>query len=402
MKAPRLPVSHPLAATVNRSLSALQNLHPDNSQLKQLNASQLMGERAFLNNTKFRSGISAGGYCRIIYCKDQAVAVNLPRDIDWELIAPWLQVSDVKPGNWHVIYSELQKKHSSEVVERARLIGLAVSPTETNVAEYTLTPQTPKRLNFENDQKPTVLDLSSLWAGPLCSHLLAICGAKVIKLESLSRPDGARLGNKEFYNLLNQGKQSVAVDLPTSQGRQILKRLIDHADIVIESSRPRAMEQMGINPEKLVAQREYLTWVSITGYGRKEPNRNWIAYGDDAGVAAGMTKLMRLATGHYEFAGDAIADPITGIHGALLVWQNWLQQKGGLISLSLRDVTLAIMKQELRQRGITETINSFSEWWLQAQSNNPHQGIIKRPILSKAEDLGSSNERVGRIFKIAC
>jgi crotonobetainyl-CoA:carnitine CoA-transferase CaiB-like acyl-CoA transferase len=113
---------------------------------------------------------------------------------------------------------------------------------------------------------PLVVDLSSLWAGPLCSHLLQLAGARVIKVESSTRLDGARFGSRPFYDLLNSGKQSVALDLSTNSGRQQLQRLLWRADIVIEGSRPRALRQMGIDAEQLVCSVPGLTWVGISEY----------------------------------------------------------------------------------------------------------------------------------------
>src|SRR3546814_7335165 len=85
---------------------------------------------------------------------------------------------------------------------------------------------------------PLVLDMSTLWAGPLCGHLLERMGATVIKVESPSRVDGARRGNAHFYALLNQGKQCLSLDPATAEGRAQLLCLIGRADIVIDSSRP--------------------------------------------------------------------------------------------------------------------------------------------------------------------
>src|SRR3546814_7144714 len=95
------------------------------------------------------------------------------------------------------------------------------------------------------------------------------------------RVDGARRGNAHFYALLNQGKQCLSLDPATAEGRAQLLCLIGRADIVIESSRPRALRQLGIDAEKLVCSRPGLTWIAISGYGRTVPEAAWIAYGDD-------------------------------------------------------------------------------------------------------------------------
>ena len=78
-----------------------------------------------------------------------------------------------------------------------------------------------------------------------------------------------------------------------------------------------------------------LTWIAISGYGRQEPQANWIAYGDDAGVAGGLSAEIHKATGDWMFCGDAIADPLTGMHAALAAQASWKSGGGQLLSLSL-------------------------------------------------------------------
>jgi len=180
-----------------------------------------------------------------------------------------------------------------------------------------------------------VLDLSSLWAGPLCSHLWQAAGAEVIKVEGSRRPDGARSGSAEFFELLNHGKRTVTLDLHQTAGQRELHELIQQADIVLEGSRPRALRQMGIIAEDMICEKPGLSWVSITGYGRREPQANWVAYGDDAGVAAGLSAILHEVTGQWLICGDAIADPLTGLHTALAGWASWLAGGGQLIELSL-------------------------------------------------------------------
>ena len=97
-----------------------------------------------------------------------------------------------------------------------------------------------------------VADLSALWAGPLAGRLLARAGARVIKIESASRPDGARRGDPRFHAAMNAGKESVAIELDRPTGREALARILARADVVITASRPRALDQLGLDPEDLV------------------------------------------------------------------------------------------------------------------------------------------------------
>jgi crotonobetainyl-CoA:carnitine CoA-transferase CaiB-like acyl-CoA transferase len=182
---------------------------------------------------------------------------------------------------------------------------------------------------------PRVIDLSSLWAGPLCGRLLGAAGASVTKVESAHRPDGARAGPPEFFRLMNEGKEEETVDLATAPGRADLRELLAGADVVIDSSRPRAMEQLGVDVEAEV--RRGAVWVSITGYGRTGPWRNRVAFGDDAAVAGGLA----VAAGSVEaprFWGDAVADPAAGLFATEAVLASLHVGGGHLVDVALREV----------------------------------------------------------------
>jgi crotonobetainyl-CoA:carnitine CoA-transferase CaiB-like acyl-CoA transferase len=160
----------------------------------------------------------------------------------------------------------------------------------------------------------TVVDLSSLWAGPLCGQLLASAGAHVIKVESLTRQDGARQGPETFFDLLNGMKRSVALDLRSTDGQADLLRLIRSADVVIESARPRGLEQMGIVAHEVLSQaRGPLVWVSVTSHGRGTNSRDRVGFGDVAAVAGGL--VANDDKGPC-FLADAVTDPLSGLVGA--------------------------------------------------------------------------------------
>ena len=135
-----------------------------------------------------------------------------------------------------------------------------------------------------------VADLSSMWAGPLCARLLGLAGAEVIKVESPARPDGARPGNREFFDWLHAGHRSLSVDFGTGAGRAALAALLEVADVVIEASRPRALAALGLAPD-MIRHPPGQVWLSITGYGRAVPER--VAFGDDAAVAGGLVGWTR-------------------------------------------------------------------------------------------------------------
>jgi crotonobetainyl-CoA:carnitine CoA-transferase CaiB-like acyl-CoA transferase len=107
------------------------------------------------------------------------------------------------------------------------------------------------------------------------------------------------------------------------------------------------LRQLGIDAVQLVAANPQLTWISITGYGRLDPMANWVAFGDDAAVAAGLSRLVDDSGGEIAFCGDAVADPLTGLHAALLAWHGYRTGGGGLRALALRDVVAHCIEAEL-------------------------------------------------------
>jgi crotonobetainyl-CoA:carnitine CoA-transferase CaiB-like acyl-CoA transferase len=324
----------PLASCADGALEAFRGLTAADL-LPTVAGSQLLAERAAITGYRNNATGSLGGHCRLLDTADGVIGLNLARDDDRELLFAWLGRETA--GDWESVAALVKLNTSKSLLEQGRLLGLAVVDAQAipsrpcswmNALQYVSGGSRPVR-------PPTVLDLSSLWAGPLCSHLWQAAGAEVIKIEGSRRPDGARSGSAEFFELLNHGKRSITLDLHEAAGQKELRALIQQADIVLEGSRPRALRQMGIIAEDMIREQPGLSWVSITGYGRQEPQANWVAFGDDAGVAAGLSAILHEATGQWLICGDAIADPLTGLHTALAGWASWLAGGGRLIEVSL-------------------------------------------------------------------
>ena len=382
---------HPLARPADETLQELAQAS-GSKQLGDLTASTLLGERAaLLGLPRPFGGKSCSGASRLLSCDDGCIAVSLPRESDWELLPAWLEADQV--DCWLGVQESLRTRSMDRMLDRGRLLGLAVSDASAPPGVTSLGPL--KAVNNHAQaraRRPVVVDLSVLWAGPLCAQLLGLAGAHVIKVESTTRPDGARLGNQHFYGLLNQGKRSVALNFDDPNQARVLHRLLEGADIVIESSRPRALKQLGVCPDELVNRREGLAWVSITGYGREEPEANWIAFGDDAGAAAGLSYLMKMATGNYEFAGDAIADPLTGIEAAWRAWNAWRGGRSKLISLAMKDVVGWYLS---RLGEGSQFIEKFAGWWCAKPATVP-----TRPITGRVEPLGACTMDVIQEFNL--
>ena len=337
---PSLMCPVPLASCADGAMVALRTLASVESDALPAGAS-LLGERAALAGLHRNGRVSPGGGCRLLRASDGWIAVSLVRDSDWSDVPAWLECDAAH--DWNAVGARVALRRTAGLVERARLLGIpacaspARPPASAPWCAVSLHGP-PAAAGSEVWSPPRVVDLSSLWAGPLCSHLLLMLGARVVKVESRARPDGARNGPAAFHDLLNAGKRSVSLDFTDAAGIARLQELIDWADVVIEASRPRALRQLGIVAEDCIARRRGLTWVSITGYGRDEPQGLWTAFGDDAGVAAGLSGLLQAVTGQPLICGDAIADPLTGLHAALAAVAGHRNGGGRLVSLALHDV----------------------------------------------------------------
>jgi crotonobetainyl-CoA:carnitine CoA-transferase CaiB-like acyl-CoA transferase len=322
-----------------------------------LDGGALLGERAALAGLHRRGRGSAGGSARLVRAADGWCAVQLPRADDRDLVPAWFE-RDLPTGRaevWGALEEAARTRPRDDVVDRGRLLGLACAPVaepgggfdaqaRSRGQRFPWSPwrasgvvahPAPARGPSGWARPPIVADLSALWAGPLCAHLLGLAGARVIKVEDPGRPDGARRGPPAFFDLLHGGHEAFAVDLRSDAGRARLRALLARVDAVVESSRPRALAALGLSPLRVRRAHPHLVWVSITGYGYTGPGCNWTAFGDDAAAAAGL-----VAGGADDpvFCGDAIADPLTGLCAATAALAALVAGRGAHLDLALRDV----------------------------------------------------------------
>nr|WP_249358183.1 CoA transferase [Nocardia cyriacigeorgica] len=292
-----------------------------------VDGARLLAERAALLGLTRRGRISPGGGCRLLPSADGWAAVSCVRPDDPHLLAAAIGAA-VDVGNPWPRVSEWVRGHcGAELAERAELLGVAAGPVDPRPRPD----QAPDPLRPRSVTGALVVDFSALWAGPLCAHLLGLAGARVVKVETPDRLDGARRGNPDFYALLHHGHESVVLDPSDPAGRRALHALVDAADIVVEASRPRALARFGLDAEAAVA--SGAVWVSITAAGR---NSDRIGFGDDIAAAAGLVAVDH--DGAPVFVGDAIADPLTGLTAAALAMSTPVGGAGMLWDISMTDV----------------------------------------------------------------
>jgi CoA-transferase family III len=298
---------------------------------------RLLTGRAALLGLSRRGPVSPGGASRLLSAADGWVALTFSRPDDLALV-PAILGTVTADDPWSALTSRVRSLGCRHLVDRARLVGVpAAAIGDPGELAASGDPEIIEHLQGavpgRSLSQTLVVDLSSLWAGPLCAKLLGEAGCRVVKVESTDRPDGARAGNARFFDWLHSGHESVVLDFGSGQGLEVLHALVARADVVIEASRPRALAALGIEAEGVVGRARGKTWLSITGYGREGKAADRVAFGDDAGVAAGLVAWD--PTGHPVFCGDAVADPVAGMVAARAVLDSRARGGGELIDLSM-------------------------------------------------------------------
>lgn len=138
-----------------------------------------------------------------------------------------------------------------------------------------------KRLPLEG---VTVLDFSRVLSGPYCTMMLADLGARVIKIERMGTGDDTRafgpfVGDESAYFMcFNRGKESIALDFKSPRDRELLERLLDKSDVVVENFRPGVMDRLGYGAEQLARTHPHIVYASISGFGHTGPFKDLPGY----------------------------------------------------------------------------------------------------------------------------
>ncbi|MET9388290.1 CoA transferase [Streptomyces sp. NPDC002928] len=201
-----------------------------------------------------------------------------------------------------------------------------------------------------------VIDLTTFLSGPSATQLLGDLGADIIKVEALGGDSSRAIvgptvgGDSAYYLANNRNKRSIAIDLKSPRGLDIVQRLIDGADVVIENFRPGVTTRLGIDPHDVVARRPALVWASISGFGQTGPLRDRPAYDMVVQALSGVMSL----TGHPGApaarlgipAGDVVAGlyAVIGILAALEARHE--TGRGRIIDVSMLHGQLAMLSYQ--------------------------------------------------------
>ncbi|WP_217351237.1 CaiB/BaiF CoA transferase family protein [Thalassospira marina] len=199
-----------------------------------------------------------------------------------------------------------------------------------------------------------VLDLTNVLAGPFCCHQLAHMGAEVIKVEAPGRGDLARqlgadpeLSKKNMgisFLAQNAGKKSVTLNLKHPEGKKLLKRLVETADVLVENFRPGVMDRLELGYETLRDVNPRLIYCAISGFGQAGPWLHRPAYDQIIQGASGVMSITGDDQSAPLRAGYPIADTIGGLTAALAIAGALnAPERGTFIDVSMLEATIATM-----------------------------------------------------------
>jgi formyl-CoA transferase len=227
-----------------------------------------------------------------------------------------------------------------------------------------------------------VLELGTLIAGPFCGRLLADHGADVIKLEAPDRPDPLREwgqaeqdGHHFFWTVHARNKRCITLDLRRPEGQDLFLRLVDTADVLVESFRPGTLERWGLGPDVLAERNPGLVVARVSGYGQTGPLATKPGYASVAEAVSGMRHLNGFPGGPPPRAALSIGDSLAGMFAAQGVLTALLARgrtgRGQVVDAALSESCLALLES---------TIPDFSR-----------TGLVRGPGGTRLEGLAPSN-----------
>ncbi len=256
-----------------------------------------------------------------------------------------------------------------------------------------------------------VADLSTVLAGPYATMLLGDLGADVIKVEP---PDGDPtrgwgppwIGEgpnrtAAYYLSVNRNKRSIRIDLRQAGGREVLARLIERSDVLVENARTGGLGRLGFGDERLMELNPALVHLAITGYGTTGPDADRAGYDFVVQAESGLMSITGFGDdegGHSTKVGVAIADVVTGLHAAVAILAGLMARErdragGQRIDVSLLGATLSAL------------VNQAQNAWVGGEApgrlGNAHPNIVPYETFETADGeiaVAVGSERQWRRF----
>lgn len=203
-----------------------------------------------------------------------------------------------------------------------------------------------------------IIDMTHNQAGPACTQILAWLGADVIKLEEPGKGDVARTNMRDqdsdslFFLILNANKQSLTLNLKTEEGKELFKKVIETADVLVENFSPGALDRLGLGYKVLSNINKKLIYATIKGFGTYGPYSEFKSFEPIAQAMGGAMCATGFPDNPPTYVWPAIGDSGTGMHMAIGILAALQQRnssgKGQEVEVSMQDSVANIMRISLR------------------------------------------------------
>ena len=216
----------------------------------------------------------------------------------------------------------------------------------------------------------TVLDFSRVLAGPYCTMVLADLGARVIKIEKIGTGDDTRAfgpfidDESAYFTCFNRHKESIVLDIKSPRDRELLERLLDTSDVLVENFRPGVMERLGYGPERLAKTHPHLVYASISGFGHSGPYSELPGYDMVVQAMGGVMSLTGWPDGEPARVGTSFGDlgaalfATIGIVSAL--YSRTRDAQGTRVDIGMLDCQAALMETALARYDVEGKVPSRS------------------------------------------
>ncbi len=199
-----------------------------------------------------------------------------------------------------------------------------------------------------------VLDLTRVLAGPYCTMFLGDLGAEVVKIEHPEVGDDTRVwgppfveGESAYFLSINRNKKSLSLDLKSDQGTELVRRLAEGADVLVENFRPGTMERFGLGEEGLRKANPRLIYASLSAFGADGPMRDWPGYDLIVQAWGGLMSITGMPDGEPTKVGVAILDIVAGLMlGKAIIAALFARERSGIgqkIETSLLEAEVACL-----------------------------------------------------------
>jgi crotonobetainyl-CoA:carnitine CoA-transferase CaiB-like acyl-CoA transferase len=242
-----------------------------------------------------------------------------------------------------------------------------------------------------------VLDLTKLAPGPFCTMILGDLGADVVKIEEPGPPTGRRAEQAgkagtegpgaafsgSPFNALNRNKKSIGLNLKSGPGKEVFRRMVQRADVLVQEYRPGVAERLGIGYEQMSIRNDRLIYCAITGYGQDGPYRNLVGHDLNYIATAGVLSILGRAGQLPTIPHNLIADYAGGgMHAAIGILAALVARtqtgRGQYVDISMMDGSMALMAQSFA--------SFFANGRLPARGETPLDGAIPNYNVYETKD----------------